>query len=347
MGWINIVSNRFKISGKAKSLVEQWETFPESNSLGMKPGLLALIAGDRSLINRSLALANRSLEFLQEGVDEKFLGDPTILPDLVGLSVLAYINGHEQSELWQRIANTQPFANRTMKALQSVIINLVNDNPSYLNKSPSKLGHVTSASDWLNRFRKSPTPYLFDLAISPDHPLWSSVLSTFVLPLGILLEKELKKSSDHSVESLDLFRLGAHPQDYGDIIYERQHERPSWDSIPDTQSPETWLGFDAVELCNQELYVYHYLGLSWQAPLLFDDEVNAYQFLDQLDKSWRLVEMSLNPVIWKQVEELVKTKRCVHIVVHDSPRSPCLLPHLERAAKHYDVNLEVRDVTLA
>ncbi len=344
MGWINMVSTRFQVSKKARSLIEEWEAFPESNLFGIKPGLLALISGDRNLIDRALALSNNSLDKLQEGIDEEFLGDPTILPDLVGLSMLSYLQGCEQLELWQRIANAKPFKDKVMSSLQAVVCKLTSDS-SPISSQP-KLGHIRSLADWLKQLKKSPTPYLFDLAISPDHPLWSTILSLFVLPLGVLLQKELNESGDHSVDPFSFYYLGAHPQDYGQIVYERQHKRPTWDSVPDPQSSETWFGFDAVELCDQELYAYHYLGLDWQAPLIFDDEVNAYRFLEQLDKSWRLVEMSLSLDRWKELEELVEAGKCVHIVVHDSPQSPCLLPHLERAASHYNVRLEMRDVTL-
>jgi hypothetical protein len=344
MCWINIASTRHQVRQQVKKLIEEWEMSPESHSLGMTPGLLSLLTGDQELITRAMDLSRPVLEFFTATNDEG-LGDPTVLPHLVGLSVLAYLDGEDQSKLWQRIATSKPFVNKTMHALQTTIGRLVGTHPMPTKMSEPKLGHVKSTGDWLRRLANSPTRYLFDLAISPDHGLWEYTLDSFVLPLGLLLEKELQESGD-SVDPYALFHLGAYPQQYSGVIYERQHKRPAWDSVPNPEAPETWFGFDAVELCAQQVFLYHYLGLKWQAPLLFDDEVNAFQFLDQLDKSWQLVQSSLPSQQWEEVEKLKRAGQCVHIVVHDTTLAPCLPAHLERAAKHYGVVLESRDVTL-
>ncbi len=344
MCWINIASTRYQLREEAKKLIEEWEICPESKSLGMIPGLLCLITGDRELITRAMTLSHSSLEFFAATRAEG-LGDPAVLPHLVGLSVIAHLDGEDQSKLWQRIATSEPFINKTMRALQTTIGRLVGTHSMPTKTSQPKLGHIKSTGDWLGRLTKAPTRYLFDLAISPDHSLWEYTLDSFVLPLGLLLEKELRESGD-PVDPYDLFRLGAYPQQYTEVIYERQHKRPAWDSVPDPDAPETWFGFDAVELYDQQLFIYHYLGLKWQAPLLFDDEVNAFQFLNQLDKSWRLMQMSLPSEQWEEVERLKRAEQCVHIVVHDTTLAPCLPAHLERAARHYGVVLESRDITL-
>jgi hypothetical protein len=306
--------------------------------------LYALLSGDRQLFARAADLSRPLLhEYI--GVDDKSLGTPSVLRDLVGLLVVAHLDGDEQQVFWQKIATAKPFKSPLMRCLQVVIGKLVGKQPKRKKTFKPELGPVKSESQWLHLLEKAPTRYLFDQAISPDHPLWSYTLDTFVLPLGLLLANELCESGD-AVDPFELFRQGAYPERRGSVVYERRYPRPVFNSEPDPEVPATWSGFDAVEFRDEQVLVYHYLGLKWQAPLLFEDGLNAFRFLDQLDLGWHLVQMALSGEQWKEVEKRKNAGQCIHIVVHDESEAPCIPGHLERAATHYGVVLEARDLTL-
>jgi hypothetical protein len=144
-----------------------------------------------------------------------------------------------------------------------------------------------------------------------------------------------------------LFSQGGYPERHPGVIYERQQQRPDHFTVPEPQQPSTWYGFDAVELREGRLLAYHYMGFGWRAPLLFEGSLNAFQFLDSLPLSWQLLRAGVTEEQWREVSALERSGRCTHVVVCDMNHVNVSPPHIERAARHYGLTLEVQDVTLA
>jgi hypothetical protein len=104
-------------------------------------------------------------------------------------------------------------------------------------------------------------------------------------------------------------------------------------------------GFDALELREDGLRAFHYLGFKWQAPLLFRDDLNAYRFLEHLDSAWKLVRDTVSSEQWSRIEPLRNAGRCTHVIVYDDTRATVPPEDLARAATHYGLTLEARDLT--
>lgn len=200
-------------------------------------------------------------------------------------------------------------------------------------------GHIEEEREWLEALDRLPPATLFDLALTPDHVLWP-MLAHFVVPIGAMLAKQCGLSG----VPLDLFYLGAHLERRGELLYERIRPRPSWDEPFDAKDRSTWAGFDGIEEKEGRLLVYHYLGSTFQAPLLLDDEVNSFEFLDQLAWSWKLVEETVDEACWRRIEQRRAEGDCEHVVVYDATVATTVAGHLERAAVHYGVNLTACDM---
>jgi hypothetical protein len=332
---------------EAEYLIDRWEKATTLSSWPMKPVALGLQVGDRSLITRAKALAHRLLKAFYSEVTDRDLVRPEVLPNVVGLSIAAHLDGTEKTALWERIAKAKPPREPVMRALMDVVAQLLKTPKPVGEEAQAKPGQIYREADWLKLLKKEPANRLFDLASSPDHPLWGYTLQPFVLPLGLLLHRQLQALGGETPDILDLYRLGAHPERHPDVIYERQQERPNPLSVPKRAEQSTWFGFDAIEIQQGQARVYHYLGLRWQAPLLFEKNVNAYHFLDSLDLSWRLVESSVPARQWRSLKELRDQGAVLHVVVHDSTKAPAPPQDLARAERHYGVRIEARDLMLA
>jgi hypothetical protein len=343
---MNLAATRHELSVVAAEHLQMFESGEALAPWNANPARFAFMSGEASLVERAVALSRGIVPQFSEATEEE-LTALAALPDVLTWSVVAHLDGVDQSELWRRIASAPAARDEVIRKLQEVAAQLLDPQPSPAEAAkPSKEGHGKSERDWFRRLKKSPTRRLFDLAASPDHPLWGFFFSSLVLPLGLLLQFELRAAGDDKgADARTLLRLGAYPERHENVIYERRHERPKALSVPRPDAPETWFGFDALQLSGEQLFAYHWLGFSWKAPLLFDDDVNAYHFLNTLDLSWRLAQEALPPEQWKRVERVKDTERCVHVVVIDGNHAQFSSSHLARAEQHYGVKLEVADVT--
>jgi hypothetical protein len=345
MCWINLAATRYELRRSAEQSLNDWEGAARPGFGVLRPALLPLLSGNRELVARALPLSARLLRQFYSEVDEDLLGTPPVLPNLVGLSVAAHLAGEDQSRLWRRVAEAAEFADPVMRELQRVVAALCGARPFGGREQAEDEWHVTSEEDWLWRLGHAPARRLFDLAASPDHELWPYDLDSFVLPLGLLWHGELA-ASGAEFDPLKLYSQGAYPERHTGVIYERQQPRPDHFTVPEPQQPSTWYGFDAVELREGRLLAYHYLGFGWRAPLLFEGSLNAFQFLDSLSLSWQLLQSSLPEEQWREVSALERSGRCTHVIVCDMNYVNVSPPHLERAARHYGIALEARDITL-
>lgn len=342
---MNLAATRHELRVTAEAALADFESGEADAPWDSEPAIYAFLSGEESLIERAVALSRRIAPQFSAATEEDLTALAS-LPDVLSWSVVAHLDGVDQSELWRRIASAPAARDEVIRKLQEVAAQLLDPAPSPAGAGkPSKEGHVKSERDWLRRLKKSPTRHLFDLAASPDHTLWGFFFSSLVLPLGLLLQFELRKAGDDGADARTLLRLGAYPERHENVIYERQHERPKALSVARPDAPGTWFGFDALQLSGEQLFAYHWLGFHWQAPLLFDEDVNAYHFLDTLDLSWQLVKESLPPAQWAQVERLKDTEQCVHVIVIDGNTARFSSSHLARAEQHYGVKLDVADVT--
>lgn len=344
MSWINLASTRYQLRETARRQLDFWEQLESPIFGALKPGLFAVVSGEQELVARAQALSSRVLHDFYSDVQEQHLTQPTVLPNLLGLSVMAHLGGEPQAALWQRIAEAAPAKDETMRELQKVVGRLVAPDVPDCEEEPKRRGHLRDEADWLWRLRREPVRQLFDLSVSPDHELWPYDLQSFVLPLGLLLQK-WSRACGEEADAPELYRLGAHPEKHRRVIYERQSERPASSVAPEPGTPESWAGFDAVEFRDGQMYVYHYLGLGARSAPLHEGDLSALQLPEQVEPGWQQVKAHVSQSQWAEVEEHLSTGRCVHCIVYD--RNSGAPPELATASKNYGLTLEACDITEA
>ena len=345
MCWINLVASRSDTREEAELLLDDWEDTKGVSSWPMRPILLAFLSGEPASIKRARKLSHRLLKTFADA-DADDLLELEVLPDVATLSVAAFLDGSDQTKLWQTIAAGKP-KHPLMRSLQSVIARLLAPPQMAIAEPVPVYGHIHSEQEWMRLVKTAPVHRLFDLAISPDHPVWLSCLQSFVVPLCALYERELKAAGNANTLPEDLLRLGAYPWRHPEVLYERHHPRPDSLSIPDPKEPDTWFGFDAITMEQGVPRGYHYLGFDWQAPLIFEKGGNAFRFLDTVNLSWDLALRDSTKTASAQLRSMQLRDDFVHVVVCDQKSARSLQPDLDEAASHYGLRIHVEDVTSA
>lgn len=180
----------------------------------------------------------------------------------------------------------------------------------------------------------APPPLPLLLALTPDHPLYG-----FVFPASIPLAVEalLAAGVEPTVEAIgSLVQTGGdlRPRD---LVYHRQDVgvrrvyRDDPNEIP---------GFDAVELTASAVVVHHYMGVRWQAPVLLDDDVDAFRFLRHIDAGWQIVEQAATEER-ARLEAARQRLPTVHRVSIDPIHAVAVPESTRRAAERYGVDVEV------
>jgi hypothetical protein len=339
MGWSSLASNRYDIKEKAESLASSWENNPTSRIMGFSPILYSLMAGSDDIFNRVFPLTLDLLEKVSR-IESDYLATSPAFSDLISLASIAHLEGYDQSEIFHRIAGMKKVKGAINQALQDIVKEFC-DSPDKIRDTKYKLGHIHSESAWIKIVTQWPLDHVFNMSICPDHPLWVKVLRHFVLPNALLFIHQ-----NPGIKWKDILSLGAYPHLHQEVLYERSSALPDWDVDVKMDNPSTWRGFDAIEVNNDNLIIYHYLGFTWQAPLVFEnDQLNAFAFLEQLDLSWKIVQDNVDVKSWNSIDQSRHELKNVHVVVHDRSVSRYIASHLERASRHYDVSLQAIDIT--
>ncbi len=340
MAWINLCATRHALRAEVEDCLENPEDF-EMDSVASYAGLAALMLGDRSLFESVAELARPTYEtyarLLRE--DTTRLYSVQRLADLFTLSVIEHVAGSPQDDLWRWIAGLPRFSDREMRSLRGCIEWLVKPPRA---RQDSFTGHIETDAEWYKALAKRPVDHLLDMALSPDHPRWV-VLSRFVPALALIVAAQ-HAAAGEEVDPIDFFSQGSQPGRHPRVLYERVAERPHPLGEVDPDDSETWFGFEAVEILEDELVAYHFLSYRWQAPLLFADDLNAFHFLDSVDLSWKQVEQRVDPDVWREILALRASDRCRHVIVYDSSVAAAYEDDLERASEAYGLRLEAADV---
>ncbi|MDX6269211.1 MAG: hypothetical protein QOD28_434 [Acidobacteriota bacterium] len=259
-----------------------------------------------------------------------------------GLAVAASLVGDDPASVIEAIAKSRSYRDAEDKSLQLVARRIAG-----LEESPQKPyaepGHVGTEAEWFKLVKRAPAAHALDLSLTPDHHLWP-VLTKFTLPLAYLVAQE-RARPDRAADLKLLMSMGAHPERRGDIIYEREDERPDFKNDATPAERNRWKGFDALEIKDGELFVYYYLGIRWKAPLIFQEDLDTFEFLARVPKDWRALEKSVTQTQLAKLKEAREHGRCTYVLVYDSYESETSEGDLLAAAAHYKLKLEARDLT--
>jgi hypothetical protein len=338
MPWISLAAARYRFKTDVEeNYLDPSHEVLEQQPVDARPGLDALISGLDRYIPREL---KRSAGLLRiSGAERKLV--PGAVREVFGLAVLAWVGGEEVGPIVENIAGSKALRSPEAKRLQDIAKWIIDPALAPRAKEP-RSGHVEGEKEWFKVVGQSSPEESLDLALTPDHGDWA-VLGGFVLPLAMLVA--ISRGGRRETV-LDLLARGPRVERRGRLLYERTQRQPEFDEEVHPDQPATWPSFAAVEIKDEELIAYHYLDISWKAPLLFEPEsgLNAFSFLDHVDLAWRLVDDAATAADRQLIKGLRDQGRCRHVVAFDSAEAVVSDDDLNAAAKHYQLQLEARDL---
>ncbi|MVM33489.1 hypothetical protein GO755_25860 [Spirosoma sp. HMF4905] len=341
MAWINIASNRFDIRQKLIKSLANWGK--ETELIGNhKLGLLGLMCGDDKLYEETKKFTDKWLAYYVEK-DNNVLRQDTVFPVFTNLALLAYIgNSHSDNHL-KRAAELKLPNHKLHRSLQVLIRKIIENDFSDLEHTGIHEGHIDTEHEWLELIPKTNIGNLFDLALCPDHPLWSMTLSSFCLPLAILLHRS-HHSENPETELNDYLQLGAKPDQHQQVVFERQSPKPPIETEL-TDNPTTWPGFDAIEIKAGKLVIYHWLGFDWQASLNFDpnEQINAFHSLLTMEYGWKLLEEQVDKNTWMTIQIYRESNSIMHVIAYNKRWSKENKNQTQKAIDFLKTDVELLD----
>jgi hypothetical protein len=339
MSWLSLAANRYEMRA---SLQRNLNYAQESRTKAISSmlGRYAMLSGDEFHIEREIKIAET---ILTKYPKEARPPHPYVLSDVMDLAIIASLGEKDFFDVFESIAEAEIYQDKEEKSLQLLARRIVGLE-TVPAKPYKKRGHIKKAGEWLRLVKDNLPADVFNLAVTPEHDE-SYLLEKFILPLGFLLAKSQEKEDWRIYLKQLLSWGGANLEKRKNIVYERIAETPDviGEANPDDKS--TWWGFDAVEVRDEEIFAYYYLGTKWEAPLFFQDEINVYRFLDDVEFDWKLVEENVDTEIWDNIAAKRKQDKCTYVVVYDAASAYAPEQALERAREHYGLKIVTNDIT--
>lgn len=339
MSWLSLAANRFEVKNiLQRNLKDNQEL--RTKTISSMLGRYALLSGDEFYIGREIKIAETILNTYKE---ETRPPHQYVLSDAFDLAIIASLGGGDYSDVLQSIAKAEIYDEREEKSLQLLAKRIIGTE-MVPEKHYKKPGHIKKSGEWVKIVKEITPADSFDLAVTLEHPE-SYLLEKFILPLGYLLARS-QKTEDWRTYFRHLLSWGsADFEKQPNIVYERVNNEPEEIVKAEPEDRKTWRGFDAVELLEDEVIAYYYLGAKWEAPLFFQEEINVYSFLDGVEYDWKLVEENISSETWKSISEIRNEKNCSYFVVYDSANAYAPEAALQRACEYYNLKIVTKDIT--
>lgn len=259
----------------------------------------------------------------------------TLLVALVASVLLRQSVGEDVDAELVRLAGLKGYKQSASKVAQATLRRLLGSKKSSSRRQVA-VGYPQNETDFEKFVDRTPAPLGAQVALVPDGRLWARIGASVAIPLAY--EALVAGGSRPDLATLGAFiRSGA---DFRKrvVVYERTGAPSSSVWREDTSEVP---GFDAVELTDAEVVVHHYMGVRWQAPLLFDDEVNAFRFLAHIEAGWSQVREASDAAMWRRLEKARKSLRTVHRVSIDPENAMEDPDSTARAQDTYGVEIEI------
>jgi hypothetical protein len=331
MAWISVVAAR---NDFITSVSEHCAARAKDGIVAFDSGNLvwAWLAGspaakgeEESILMRPTHLTSRMVERPSE----------TLLLSLAGSLLLRRCLGENVDADLARLAKLKGYKETSSLVVQATLNRIVSDT-TFSTKRVGKIGYPETNRDFKKLVEGTAPPIPAQIALVPDGSLWSRTCTGTVIPLAYEALSASGKRPDLSRLS-EFVHCGGDPRKR-DVVYQRVGQASSsvWREDP-TEVP----GFDAVELTEDAVIVHHYMGVRWQAPLLLDEDVNAFQFLAHVDAGWDQVRDTLGADGWQRLQKVRATHRTVHRVSIDIENATDDPASTAQASKTYGVEIEV------
>lgn len=339
MSWLSLAANRYEIRAVLQRNLDDGQ---ESRTKAIRSmlGRYALLSGDEFHIKREIEIAETILTNYHE---ETHPPHPYVLSDVLDLAIIASLGEKDHFDVLEAIAESSIYEEKEEKILQLLVRRILGleEIPT---KPYKKRGNIKKESEWFRLVKENAPADVFNLAVTPEHPEFY-LLEKFILPLGCLLAKSQKKE-DWRLYLKQLVSWGSpNLEKRKNIVYERIAPEPEDIAKANPDDKSTWRGFDAVEARDDEILAYYYLGSKWEAPLVFQDEINVYSFLDDVELDWKMVEENVDAEIRDEINAEKRQDKCSYIVVYDAAVASAPEAALERAREHYGLKIFPKDTT--
>jgi hypothetical protein len=342
MAWINVVS-RQHISAATMKDFGRLKAAPGIGwSLGVVERALAAIGLGNHDVLGTVARRGRAI---YEGQLEREL-NPALVQSLHGLgtilrnSCIFHMAGMNQEAVWRTMLTLGTSRQQGVPALLDLVSKLADPASarSPEKRRPRALKYPRDLNAFVRGLPGRSTDVSLDIVNSPDHPDYVIWMAHFRLPLAILRGREL------GCDPVLTLSRGARPERRGELLYRRTQRRPPFETKVSSRAPKTWFGFDALERSGDDLLVYHYIGLSWAAPLCFEPDLDAFVFLKSLPYDWKDVQKNVSKRTWVWIEQARRDGRCTHVVVYDPTDVWVQQGAPEAAGAHYGVKLVTKSI---
>lgn len=328
MAWISIAAQRGRFRRQATESRTAWL---ERGSIDFSNGALLVVwlGGDEEAILQQEEIVARPTHLTPKVVARPpewlfaTLADSLLLRRAAGEDVVAEL---------KRLSDVKGYTDKAVLIVQRALKRIATGKP--LAAVGRSVAYPESEADLRKLADRSPLLGA-QLALVPDGKLWGRVTG---IAITLAYEALASSGAEPDLPQLrSLIRAGGDPRPRV-LVYERHGEGSSGVWREDTSVAP---GFDAVEVTDDAVIVHHYMGVRWHAPLLFDNDVNAFQFLAHLDAGWAIVEGALDAPAWSRLSLARANRRTVHRVSID-PVNACEDPaSTARARDRYGVDIEV------
>jgi len=330
MAWLNLVSFRTRRARILKDVLDD-PTLLDSFGTILPAARAAIELGDLESLQRITRetrplYADFQTRAVAPGQQQTF--------DLVGTSIsiscLYAVAGENQKSFWARIRKLAP-REPAIDALFRILLE-GHEAPSTKRRAKAMRYPRTLAAFSKDLDVRS-TAELLDIVNSPDHPSYPGWMQYWVFPLALL------RAAETDAPALVPVSMGAFPDRRGELLYARTRRRPAHLVEPVKDGPKTWFDFDALERKGDELRVFHYVGISWKAPLAFEGNLDGFSFLKSLAYDWATVERTVSRETWAWIVAARAAGRCTHVVAYDPTEAGASDGAVAAASAHYGVTL--------
>lgn len=346
MAWINLVSDRCKITNSLERRIGEWEKEPLNGPGTIEPLISALLSGDQQYIEKSFQLSIRWFDYLLSIKPKVGVHSYSLLSNYVNYILFISLfedMGELKRSLLEEIAYARTAGSKEIEALKSTITQLL--IRSYKQKNEKRHnGFPIREDEFYRKAENMPPAQIFNICSSLDHPYWLTCFIRLLLPSALMLEAS---SDEKKYFVKDFLAFGAYPSEHiGKLVYERKTKKPDINTLYNPEIEETWWGFDAVEITENGVNAYNWLGFNWEATLLFvkGTSANAFRMYDSIKENWELVRQNTKPETYKKMHDQIQKHGCKYKFVYNSRLAIPVIDHLKRAQDFYGIDIELIDI---
>lgn len=323
MPWISAAAARHTLRETSREHLSNQRAGTAPKSVTHMPITNAFIGGEEATMRLAAEQAESLLPWMEERVP---LDSARNVANYLNLTVAAHYAGGDVNRRVDHLLKA-----KTDKDPITTVLRWIAER---VRRPDAKAPNVSKGPRWLVELTRRAAADALDQVLVPDHPEFID-MQKFILPLALVLEATTK--TPFPVYARD----GGHPERRGEVLYER-------DTYPATRNTDEglkWDGFDAVETKAEGVFAYFYLNQKWDAPIVFQPDIDAMPFLHDLAGSWQRVEKALAP------ERLTALRTATaaggpgvtYVIARDPARAPVAAGALENAATKYSIKLVVAD----